>query len=146
MAWKSFSKSVSESQELRDRSIYFCWELLCLSSEGWSIELLTISGYQHITSTHESWLKGLFPWPPKDKQDLYSNERPFKFNKPTIFFTCRVHPGEVPASHVLNGILTFLLDQNDQSFELRKRYVFKIIPLLNPDGVSRGYWRYDIWG
>ena len=29
---------------------------------------------------------------------------------------------------------------------LLSRFVFKIVPLLNPDGVERGYWRNDTQG
>ena len=42
---------------------------------------------------------------------------------------------QVPAQHTWKGIFNLLIDPNDlQAKELRKRYVFKIIPLLNPDG------------
>ena len=58
--------------------------------------------------------------------------------------TSRVHPGETPGSHVLNGFLEVLTDiRNEQGRSLRKNYVFKIIMILNPDGVSRGYYRLD---
>lgn len=33
-----------------------------------------------------------------------------------------------------------------QSALLRKHFVFKIIPILNPDGVYRGYYRLDTKG
>lgn len=32
------------------------------------------------------------------------------------------------------------------AFRYRKMYVFKIIPLLNPDGVYNGYYRSDVLG
>ena len=58
--------------------------------------------------------------------------------------TSRVHPGETPGSHVLNGFLEMLCDlRSDQGRCLRKNYVFKVIMMLNPDGVSRGYYRLD---
>jgi murein tripeptide amidase MpaA len=61
-----------------------------------------------------------------------------------IVFTSRVHPGETPGSHVLNGALDLITDlKSEQGRLLRKNFVFKIIPTLNPDGVSRGYYRLD---
>lgn len=68
----------------------------------------------------------------------------FKSEKPIIFLSARVHPGETPASFLMNGIINFLLDPNDPRAEiLRKAFVFKIIPIINTDGVSRGFYRYD---
>ena len=68
----------------------------------------------------------------------------FSKDKPIIFITARVHPGETPASFLMNGIIKFLLDKtNIFSKILRKFFVFKIVPIINVDGVYRGYYRYD---
>lgn len=65
-------------------------------------------------------------------------------NKKVIFLTSWVHPGETPGSHALNGFIHLLTDlKSEQAKSLRKNFVFKIIPMLNPDGVSRGYYRLD---
>jgi murein tripeptide amidase MpaA len=60
-----------------------------------------------------------------------------------VFITARVHCGEIPASYFLQGMIDFLMEDEIQSQVLLDNFVFKIIPMLNPDGVSRGYWRND---
>nr|XP_034829926.1 cytosolic carboxypeptidase-like protein 5 isoform X2 [Maniola hyperantus] len=119
--------------------IYYCRECLVYSLEGRRVDLLTISSHHGITTEREDRLKSLFP----DKQD-----RPFKFNnKKIIFISARVHPGETPSSFVFNGFLNLLLTRNDPiAIQLRKLYVFKMIPFLNPDGVARGHYRTDTRG
>ncbi|KAF6216574.1 hypothetical protein GE061_000917 [Apolygus lucorum] len=50
----------------------------------------------------------------------------------------RIHPGESPASFVCQGIIDFLISNQPTVISLREKVVFKIIPMLNPDGVYLG--------
>jgi len=40
----------------------------------------------------------------------------------------------------------FFAGYEEQARILLDKFVFKIVPLLNPDGVERGYWRNDTQG
>ena len=64
--------------------------------------------------------------------------------KPYIFLTARVHPGESNSSWLMEGSILNLLSESAKS--LRQRYVFKIVPMLNPDGVINGSSRCGLNG
>ncbi|XP_066581955.1 cytosolic carboxypeptidase 2 [Prorops nasuta] len=63
-----------------------------------------------------------------------------------IVVTARVHPGETPSSWTMKGIIDFLTSDSDQARELRERFVFKLVPMLNPDGVIVGNNRCSLSG
>ncbi|XP_032285324.1 cytosolic carboxypeptidase 6 isoform X3 [Halichoerus grypus] len=63
-----------------------------------------------------------------------------------VFITGRVHPGETPSSFVCQGIIDFLISQHPIARVLREHLVFKIAPMLNPDGVYLGNYRCSLMG
>ncbi|EQC38408.1 hypothetical protein SDRG_04119 [Saprolegnia diclina VS20] len=63
-----------------------------------------------------------------------------------VVLTARVHPGETNGSFLLHGIMEFLTGFSDEAIALRKCYIFKIIPMLNPDGVVHGNYRCSLAG
>ena len=141
----SFEDSLNETQKLVKKfsehpEIYIHQEVLGYSRERRPMEMVTFSSRVGITNEREELVQGLFP---ESRGNVES--RPFKFNKkPTIFISSRVHPGETPASFVLTGIWKFLTNEKCvQAKILRDRFVFKVVPMLNPDGVYRGYYRLD---
>ena len=66
--------------------------------------------------------------------------------KPAFFLSCRVHPGETPASWMMKGALDFLTSDCSQAQMLRQVYVIFIVPMLNPDGVIYGNNRCSLAG
>ena len=56
----------------------------------------------------------------------------------------RVHPGETGASFMIKGIIDYLVGPSLGARILRDNFVFKIIPMLNPDGVINGNYRCSL--
>ncbi|CAF1138870.1 unnamed protein product [Adineta ricciae] len=66
--------------------------------------------------------------------------------KKGVVVTARVHPGETNASWMMKGLLDFLLSDSPDAKLLRDNFVFKIVPMLNPDGVIVGNYRCSLSG
>ena len=62
----------------------------------------------------------------------------------SIIITSRIHPGESNASYIVDGILTYLVSDEETAKYLRNNFVFKVIPMLNPDGVIIGNYRCSL--
>jgi len=59
----------------------------------------------------EDLIPGLFP---EHSTTDEKNMRAFRFNKPVVFLSARVHPGETPASFVLEGIWKMLANEKSE--------------------------------
>ena len=63
-----------------------------------------------------------------------------------VVISSRVHPGETGASWMMKGIIDYLTGPFLQAKILRDNFVFKIIPMLNIDGVINGSSRCNLAG
>ncbi|KAM4712551.1 cytosolic carboxypeptidase-like protein 5 isoform 2-T2 [Anableps anableps] len=137
---ESYPNAAQLSPSSAPGTVYYHRELLCNSLDGNRVDLLTVTNCSGMQDEREARLPNLFP-------DT-NTPRPHRFPDKRVFFlSSRVHPGETPSSFVFNGFLNFILRRDDpRAHVLRSIFVFKLIPMLNPDGVVRGHYRTDSRG
>jgi hypothetical protein len=63
-----------------------------------------------------------------------------------IVISARVHPGETVGSWMMHGLIDFLTGDSTEAKVLREHFIFKLIPMLNPDGVINGNYRCNLAG
>ncbi|KAM3867855.1 cytosolic carboxypeptidase 1 [Diretmus argenteus] len=123
--YSTLKMHLSKLETLRTPQIYLRQDVLCETLGGNSCPLLTITAMPESTS----------------------NDHICQFrNRPLIFLSARVHPGETNASWVMKGTLEFLMGTSPLAASLREAYIFKIVPMLNPDGVVNGNHRCSLSG
>ncbi|XP_029951908.1 cytosolic carboxypeptidase 4 [Salarias fasciatus] len=103
--------------------VFFRQQVLCSTLAGNSCPVVTITA----CPASRAW------------KDLHQMR-----NRPCVVLTGRVHPGESNASWVMKGTLEFLCSDDLVAQSLREAFIFKIIPMLNPDGVINGMNRCDL--
>ncbi|XP_060770750.1 cytosolic carboxypeptidase 2 isoform X2 [Neoarius graeffei] len=102
------------------RAMYCKVRVLCRSLAGNSVYVLTI------TAPCGTWQE--------------------RRNRRAVVVTARVHPGETNGSWMMQGFLDFLLGKSPDAHLLRETFVFKVVPMLNPDGVVVGNYRCSLAG
>ncbi|XP_062945401.1 cytosolic carboxypeptidase 4 isoform X2 [Cynocephalus volans] len=107
------------------KQVYFRREVLCQTLGGNLCPLVTITAM-----------------PESNSADHVEQFR----HRPYQVITARVHPGESNASWVMKGALEFLVSSDPVARLLRENFIFKIIPMLNPDGVINGNHRCSLRG
>ncbi|CAF3080993.1 unnamed protein product [Rotaria socialis] len=108
-------------------SIYFRQQVLCKTLSENDCPLLTITSFYNQNDVYHS-----------EKQTIPMHERTY------VMLTARVHPGESNASWIMKGIIDYLLSDEPTARLLRDQYIFKIVPMLNPDGVINGCQRCSL--
>jgi len=109
----SYTRYMAHLDNLCSRLLYTRRETLAESIQKRNVELVTITS------------------------DLEDTERPRK----VVVVLARVHPGESPSSFVCQGLMDFLVSAHPIAQVLREYVIFKIVPMLNPDGVFLGNYR-----
>jgi murein tripeptide amidase MpaA len=66
--------------------------------------------------------------------------------KPTVLVMARQHPGESPASFTVEGVIGYLLGKNKEAEFLRQKFVFRVVPMMNVDGIVFGNYRASLTG
>ncbi|XP_054442939.1 cytosolic carboxypeptidase 2 [Pteronotus mesoamericanus] len=66
--------------------------------------------------------------------------------KKAVVLSARVHPGESNGSWIMKGFLDFILSNCPDAHLLRDIFIFKVVPMLNPDGVIVGNYRCSLAG
>jgi hypothetical protein len=63
--------------------------------------------------------------------------------KHRVMIHARTHPAEVQAFYIARETIAMLLDSGSKAEEMRRAFIFNIIPMYNPDGVELGHDRLN---
>lgn len=122
------------------QDIYFHRQDFHHTPESRIVDLLTIT-----SNSCENDCMECYEDPPPELQLRGDSPRSFA-RRPIVFISARVHPGETPAQFTFFGALRFIISSDPRAVHLRNSFTFKLIPILNPDGVARGHYRTNARG
>ena len=115
--FSNIMKYLQELEEDEARKQVVCRRLLTYTLTGNRCDYLTVSS-------------------PSSPEDVRSKKK-------GVVVTARVHPGETVGSWMMHGFIDFITGSSAEARVLRENFVFKIVPMLNPDGVVNGNYRCD---
>lgn len=68
------------------------------------------------------------------------------YKKKCIYLQARIHAAETPGSLVMSEIIRQFTEQPERYEKILSNYIVKLIPMINPDGVTIGNSRSSLVG
>lgn len=127
-------------------------DTLCKSLAGNDCFIVTITENINSYPSHEEESKDLSMTTSGRRINRMRKKKSFGFKrnehkrKKGVVITARVHSGETVSSFMCQGALDFLVGDTQKARLLRSHFVFKVVPMLNPDGVRYGNYRCSLLG
>ena len=145
--YSSLMKELNKYELNEEKYPYFHRKTLAITLGGNDLDMFTINSMYDI---FQNGVTSVIT--PKSQNYLYfknneiNNKSQILDERKAIVIIGRQHPGETVGSYVIKGIIDFLMSDSDEAKKLREIYIFKIVPMMNPDGVLVGNSRTSFAG
>ena len=147
--YSSLMKELNKYELDEDKYPYFHRKTLAMTLGGNDLDMFTIN------SMYDMFKNGIISVvTPKSNNYSYiknniennNNTSQILDERKAVVVIGRQHPGETVGSYVVKGMYDFLMGDSDEAKKLREIYIFKIVPMMNPDGVLVGNSRTSFAG
>ena len=147
--YSALMKELNHYELNEDKYPFFHRKTLATTLGGNDLDMLTIN------SKYDIYKNGATPviMPKSSNYYAIKYNPEYKLNKSHILderkavvIISRQHPGETVGSYVIKGCIDFLMGESQEAKKLRDIYLFKIVPMMNPDGVLEGNSRTSFAG
>eukprot|EP00940_MAST-03C_sp_MAST-3C-sp2_P001519 g1519.t1 len=126
-----------------ERSRHLRRRPLCFTLAGNPCDLLTVTTFEGGRNIENADTEVCSTSDARSSKE--SGPKPMHARKGVVV-SARVHPGESNASWMMKGFIDYLTGPSVDAKILRDNFVFKIVPMLNPDGVVVGNHRCSLAG
>ena len=148
--YSSLMKELNHYELNEEQYPYFHRKTLCTTLGGNDLDMLTINSMNDlfkngipsvITPKTNNYLTLK-----NNNENNNNNNSQIIDERKAVVIIGRQHPGETVGSYVVKGCMDFLMGNSDEAKKLREIYLFKIVPMMNPDGVLVGNSRTSFAG
>ena len=149
--YSSLMKELNHYELNEEQYPYFHRKTLCTTLGGNDLDMLTINSMNDlfkngIPSVITPKTNNYLTLKNNNENNNNNNNSQIIDERKAVVIIGRQHPGETVGSYVVKGCMDFLMGNSDEAKKLREIYLFKIIPMMNPDGVLVGNSRTSFAG
>ena len=147
--YSNLMKELNKYELDEEKYPFFHRKTLAMTLGGNDLDMFTINSMNDIYSNGVTTVitsKSINYSYYKNNYEKNNNSSKILDERKAVILIGRQHPGETVGSYVIKGMYDFLMGDSDEAKKLRELYIFKIVPMMNPDGVLVGNSRTSFAG